>query len=78
MPSENFRKDGFATLHCLETRHRKYEVEEEVDPKPCPRCGSTDTRLSRRDKGLLAFLMSFVNLSRYRCRACKRHFTARN
>jgi transposase-like protein len=63
----------------LDTRHRRHEFEEEdPGPKTCPRCGSTDTRLSRRSGGLMVFLLSIVNRSRYRCRNCKRHFSAHN
>jgi transposase-like protein len=69
---------GFATLQGLDPSRRKDEVLEYVERKACPHCGSVDTRLSHRIRGVLTMLLPVFNLSRYRCRNCKRLFVGRN
>jgi hypothetical protein len=46
--------------------------------KVCPKCGSHDTRLSHRTKGVVAALLTVLNMSRYRCRSCRHQFVGRN
>ena len=46
--------------------------------KVCPKCGSPDTRLSHRTKGVVAALLTVLNMSRYRCRSCRHQFVGRN
>jgi len=67
----------FDSLQGLSSRHKEEEIDER-EPKPCPKCGSTDTRLSRRHRGVIALFLTMINMSRYRCRACKRHFVGKN
>ena len=69
---------NFANLLRLDTSRRSDEVFESVEPKACPHCGSQDTRLSHRARGILTFLLPVFNLSRYRCRNCKKLFVGRN
>ncbi|HEV8038601.1 MAG TPA: hypothetical protein VGP62_07045 [Bryobacteraceae bacterium] len=60
------------------TSRHKHEAFEFVEPKACPTCGSIDTRLSHHASGILTLLLPVFNLTRYRCRNCKRLFVGRN
>lgn len=68
----------FANLQGLGTSRHKHEDFELVEPKACPHCESIDTRLSHRAGGILTLLLPVFNLTRYRCRNCKRLFVGRN
>ena len=56
---------------------RPGDDEHEESHKPfCPRCGSTDIRVSQTQR-TLDFLLKSFSLKPYRCRSCRKRFYLR-